>query len=226
MFLEKRKTVLDAVEKPSRAAFCRPEKRRRTGEYVEHPRDGRGRRSSFICSLLGKFGKAIALGWMCPVLACCSTTTVQPPPNLEAHASWVVLPMLNIAQSPLAGQRVESIVAALLRARGIAILDVYRSVETGNALPELDDRRAYEKALVQARSRHHRYGIAGSVEEWHYKSSAAGEPAVGLTISVVDVATGQVLWTATGARTGWGRDTTVGVAQELLKELLDDLNIT
>jgi hypothetical protein len=169
---------------------------------------------------------ALALCWIGVILAGCSTTTVQPAPPLEARAAWVVLPMLNHAQSPQAGERVESMLAALLRAKGVDKLETYDATEAGDALPELNDSRRYEKALAWARSRHGRYGIAGSVEEWHYKSGAEGEPAVGLTLSVVDIASGHVLWSATGARTGWGRDAIAGVAQKLLRELLDGLDLT
>jgi len=168
----------------------------------------------------------VVLCWICVGVAGCTTVTVQPSPPLDAQAAWVILPMLNNAQSPQAGQRVESILAALLRAKGVVKLDTYSSSGEGEALSELDDRQLYEKALEWAQSRHYRYGVAGSVEEWHYKSGAEGVPAVGLTISVVDVASGRVVWSATGAQTGWGRDALTAVAQRLLKKFLDGLEIT
>ena len=41
-----------------------------------------------------------------------------------------------------------------------------------------------------------------------------------LSLSIVDVATEKVVWSGTGARSGWGNDTVGGVAHELLAELL------
>lgn len=46
---------------------------------------------------------------------------------------------------------------------------------------------------------------------------------MGLTFDVIDVASGKVVWSAAGSRTGWSRDALSGVAQKLEKELLGAL---
>jgi hypothetical protein len=160
------------------------------------------------------------------VLAACGTATAPPAPPLESHAAWVVLPFRNHAQVPQAGERVESMLAALLRAEGLDPLPAGPGeAGGGDALPELDEARRYAAALDWSRRRKARYGMAGAVEEWGYKSGAEGEPAVGLTLSVVDVPTGRVLWTGTGAGTGWGRESASALAQKVLADLLGRLRL-
>ena len=39
---------------------------------------------------------------------------------------------------------------------------------------------------------------------------------------MIDLASGQVIWTGTGARTGWSREAVAGVAQKLLADLVDE----
>lgn len=61
------------------------------------------------------------------------------------------------------------------------------------------------------------------MSEWRYKVGVDGEPAVGITLQVIDVPSGNVIWSATGSRTGWSRDAVSAVAQKLLRELLSPL---
>jgi hypothetical protein len=68
-----------------------------------------------------------------------------------------------------------------------------------------------------------RYAVTGSVDEWRYKSGLDGEPAVGITLNIVDLQTQEVIWTSTGARSGWGREGVAMAARTLLSDLLDDL---
>lgn len=170
-------------------------------------------------SKMTKLGMALGLALLagCAVQST-SRHTVAP---LPADAQWALLPMVNYAETPQAGQRAEAILFTLLHQRGV---DLRRyPARTGDALPDLNDERRFQEALDWARTGDVRYGIAGSVEEWQYKAGLDGEPAVGLTVQVIDVASGRVLWSASGARSGWGYDTLSGTAQELLRDLADDL---
>lgn len=56
--------------------------------------------------------------------------------------------------------------------------------------------------------------------EWRYKSGMDGEPAVGMTLEIVDIESGRGIWSAGGARTGWYWDAVSGVAQKLIRKLL------
>lgn len=167
-----------------------------------------------------KLGIATAVSLV--LLAGCAGQYAKRTVPLPADAKWAVLPVMNYAQTPQAGQSAESILFTLLHRRGIADLRRYPA-GTGDGLPDLNDERRLQDAIAWARSENIRYAVSGSVEEWQYKAGLDGEPAVGLTVQVVNVSTGRVLWSASDARSGWGYNTLSGTAQELLGDIVNDM---
>ncbi|MFM0049400.1 penicillin-binding protein activator LpoB [Caballeronia grimmiae] len=141
---------------------------------------------------------------------------------LDKNASWAVLPIANRTETPQAGLRASAIAQSLLTSNGIQLT---RYPDTGDEETLFDTAKpdANAKALAWARSQNVRYALTGTVTEWRYKVGVDGEPAVGLTFDVVDVASGKVVWSAAGSRTGWSRDALSGVAQKLEKSLLGAL---
>ena len=122
-----------------------------------------------------------------------------------------------------AGERSEQILLSVLSEEGIQPR-VYPHVEDQDLLV-LDDRKRYEQALQWAQGQSFDYLVSGSVEEWQYKNGLDGEPAVGLSLRVLDARTGQVLWSNSGARAGWSRESLAGSAQKVLNTLIGDLRI-
>ncbi len=155
----------------------------------------------------------------------CAVTDVNHGEALDSEARWAQLPVANYAETPLAGKRAGAILTTLLHGQGIGSLGRAPRGDDAGGMPDLDDDKAYQAALEWARSEGYRYGVTGAVEEWQYKTGLDGEPAVGITLQVVDVNTGDTLWSASGARSGWGSGTTSGTAQKLMADLLDDLPV-
>lgn len=153
----------------------------------------------------------------------CATQEVHVGAPLDARARWALLPIANYAETAQAGQRAQAILTTLLRSRGVVEIQTSPEIADSEGLPEMDDRRRLDTARAWARQQGYTYGVTGSVEEWHYKSGTDGEPAAAVSLRVIDMATGQTVWSATGARTGWGRESVSGVAQKLLKDLLHSL---
>ena len=176
---------------------------------------------------LARLGRMLAasflLGAAGILVACASSSlAVQSGPSLDSGAQWVLLPVANNSDSPQAAEKLEAILATLLRIRGIKDLSVYSPpAESAAVMPVLDDAVRLEQALDWARSRDFKYGITGSIEEWLYKSGVEREPAIGLSLRVVNITTGEVLWSASGARSGWGREPLSGTAQKLASKMLD-----
>lgn len=156
-------------------------------------------------------------------LAGCSTVEVGQPPALTPNASWVILPFVNYTETPQAGLRVEAIAENVLRAAGKLNMQRYPNNLVTETLFESMDRKQLDAALIWARKEKRLYALTGSVSEWRYKVGVDGEPAVGITLQVIDVASGEVLWAATGGRTGWSRESLSGVAQKLIDELLEPI---
>ncbi|WP_413457997.1 penicillin-binding protein activator LpoB [Herbaspirillum huttiense] len=173
-----------------------------------------------IRSTLYKIGSAavLALG-----LAACSTTDIGQAPVVPADARWGLLPFANHTETPQAGLRAESISESILRANGLAELRRYPASLNNETLFEPMDRKQLDAALDWARSENIAYALSGSVDEWRYKVGIDGEPAVGLTLQLIEVSSGKVVWAAAGAKSGWSREALSAVAQKLMRNLLSPL---
>lgn len=170
--------------------------------------------------------KTAAALFAAAALAGCAGIQHSDSPALACTEKWVVLPIHNYSESPQAGQSAARMVENALRSRGLADLRHYPSA-LDDSLGEFGvSQGQYERALDWAKGQRARYGVTGSVTEWRYKSGMDGEPAVGMTLEVVDVETGRGLWSAGGARTGWSSSPLSGVGLELIRRLLAKANIT
>ncbi|HEX5360141.1 MAG TPA: hypothetical protein VFW49_03495 [Fluviicoccus sp.] len=140
---------------------------------------------------------------------------------VNADGRWILLPSINNSETPQAGGRLDSITASLLHTHGVSDLGNYPASQSGDNLFENADRRGQEAALAWAMKQDARYAVAGTVEEWRYKVGIDGAPAVGVTLSIIRLDNGKVIWTGSGARTGSSREAVSGVAQALVYSLLD-----
>jgi PBP1b-binding outer membrane lipoprotein LpoB len=158
------------------------------------------------------------------VLAGCSAMRTSAPPKLEQNARWVLLPGINNTETPAAGARLDSILASLLRVHGVRDVRAAPGVADGEAadgLPVVVSRQVQDKALEWARAQHAAYAIAGAVDEWRYKTGLDGEPAVAISLSIIDVKTAAVIWSGSAAKTGWSRQAVSAVAIDMVDQLLD-----
>lgn len=155
------------------------------------------------------------------LLAGCSTLDYSDAPPVSSKALWVVLPFANNTETPLAGNRAEAIAESLLRAQGIGKLRRYPAALQQDALFETGGRKSLEAGLAWAREEGARYALSGSVDEWRYKVGVDGEPAVGVALSIIDVASGETLWSGAGGKSGWSREALSAVAQQLMRRLIN-----
>lgn len=160
------------------------------------------------------------------LLMSCSVINVQKGVSLSSTERWMILPFVNYSQTPRAGEQVEEMLATLLRIRGVPNIEMYKQQnEDKGGWPELNDRKHQENTLLLAIKDNVSYAIAGSVDEWQYKLGVGSEPAVGLTIRIIEISSGKVIWSASGARSGWSTESLNGTAQKLLKDLISSLEI-
>ena len=173
-----------------------------------------------------KCSHSIVLSITCLLLTACAVIDHSQSPRLDQEASWALLPMLNHTETPQAGRRAESITEALLHSRGLQHLQRYPTKLQDEASVLGSDRQLYESAIVWAKNQKIRYGMTGTVDEWRYKVGIDGEPAVGVSLRLVDLTTNQVVWSAVGGQTGWSREAVSAVAQKLIKRLLAEVTLS
>ena len=163
----------------------------------------------------------LVLAWLAALLLpACSTTSVTGTGALTAQARWALLPVVNNTETPQAGLSAETLVEHHLLARGLPQLQRYPATLTRDSLFEPNERKLAEDALKWAREQGARYAVGGSVEEWRYKVGVDGEPAAGITLQIIDVQSGDILWSGAGGKSGWSREALSAVAQKLIRELL------
>jgi TolB-like protein len=168
--------------------------------------------------------KIIKLGILLIVLALSSCAVLDIDSNskpLERDAKWALLPIVNHTDVPQAGLRAETITEVLLRSRGVGNLRRYPPTLNQDSLFEPAERKAVIDAMNWAREQGVLYAVTGAVDEWHYKVGIDGEPAVGITLQIIDLKDGdRVVWSAAGSKSGWSRDALSAVAQKLIKDML------
>jgi len=141
---------------------------------------------------------------------------------LDAEQPVVLLPFVNRSETPLAGERAKAIALSVLRRNGMSELQMMELPPADDGLPVLDDSKRLADAKDVARTSGARHALTGSVEEWRYKSGLDGEPAVGLSLLLVDLESDKVVWSGSAARSGWSRESLAGAAQKVLQELAND----
>jgi TolB-like protein len=168
----------------------------------------------------------LLLAWLTALLlSACSTTSVTGTQTLPAQARWALLPLVNNTETPQAGLSAEALLEHHLLARGLGQLQRYPAGLTRDSLFEPTERKLAEDALKWAREQGARYAVGGSVEEWRYKVGLDGEPVVALTLRVIEVESGRVVWSGSGARAGYARSGLSGTAHQLMAELLAGLRL-
>ena len=169
---------------------------------------------------IGKIRKLTLLAALAACIAGCTVIDRTPETRLDPLAGWVLLPMANHTETPQAGLRAEAIIETLLRSAGLMQLERYPASLDAESLFDPAERKTQEKAFAWAKTRKARYAVSGSIDEWRYKVGVDGEPAVGMAVSVTDLDTGAVVYSAAGGKTGWSREALSAVAQKLARELL------
>lgn len=161
------------------------------------------------------------------LLIACSVINVQRGVSVSSSERWMVLPFQNNSMTPRAGEQIEAMLATLLRIQGVRNIEMYpQQNENKLEWPELSDRKRQEDALTSAVKNNVTYAISGNVDEWQYKLGVGSEPAVGLTIQIMEIPSRKIVWSASGARSGWSTESLSGTAQKLLRDLISKLAIT
>ena len=172
-----------------------------------------------------KFLRMSVLGVLLVILAGCVTMNQGSHEPVSFAEGWALLPFINNTETPYAAERAESVVAALLRARGLRNLAEYPQEGKEDEISVGRKGEKRNRALEWARGNGFKYAMTGTVNEWRYKVGMDGEPVVGVTLQVVELPGGRVVWSATGAKSGWSRDSVSAVAQQVIDKLLETISV-
>ena len=173
------------------------------------------------------YQKLLLLITITTLLSSCAVHKIQKTQPFDASARWIMLPIMNHSDTPEAGARAADIAETLLRSAGITSLSSYvPTLNDDKHLPELDQQKSLQEAKTWAVQQKYKFAVSGSVQEWRYKSGLDAEPAAGITLTVMDLTNGKVVWSASGSSAGWGRESVSGIAHELMSDLIEGLKFT
>ncbi len=139
---------------------------------------------------------------------------------ITASDKVALMPVANFTDVPQAGLRVEALLEPALRQ-----LVVYPPELNPETLFEPSERKAQTEAEKWVRGQGMRYIVTAAVNEWRYKMGVDGEPAVGLMVQVKDLASGLIVYSAAGGRTGDSREALTAVGQQMLAELMTGVRV-
>ena len=159
-------------------------------------------------------------------LSACTATVLNhsAPVGIQHRTKIAVVPFSNYTETPLAGERAKAITAAVLESRGFRHVVVYQATPKDTVLfPSMTAVESQQALSMWAKKMHACYMMTGSVNEWTYKVGLDGEPVVGLSLQLIDLKTGHILWTAVGSKSGGSRIAVSTTAQGLINDLLRGL---
>jgi TolB-like protein len=157
-----------------------------------------------VISLKKSLFLAIAL-WMG---GCANVANYRPGQHIPTDGTIAVLPFKNYTDSPMAGEKAKNILESILVSEGMPVRIVTRKCDPDHL----------GQCLRKIRSR---YYVRGNVNEWRYKTGLDAEPAVAVGFNIVDRTSGRAVYTAVGAKSGWGQESVGSVAQKLFVELTE-----
>ena len=155
----------------------------------------------------------------------CSSMSTTNSAMVNATDRWAILPINNLSNTAQADLQAQTLIETRLRKRGVKHVDTYTPLTQVSLRNLLDPATDLKNSLAWATQNGYRYGLTGSVNEWHYKAGADREPAVGMSLKLIDVYSGDVVWQANAARTGWGYANLPAVADKVISELLQELRL-
>lgn len=170
-----------------------------------------------------RYALLCTLAFVWATLSACSTLTSTPAVTADASQGWALLPISNLSENPQADRQARNLLETRLRTRGVQDIASYAPLQTVSLRKLLDSDSQQQDALLWARKSGYRYGLSGTINEWNYRTGADKEPVVGLNLKLVDVMTGDVLWQASAARTGWGFANLPALADSVIADLLESV---
>ncbi len=153
----------------------------------------------------------------------CAVIDTSDKPVLEKKVQWAMLPIINRTETPQAGLRAEAITESLLLVRRVPLKKFTASLNREGIFDESEE-KLMKEAIGWAKQSGARYAVTGTVDEWRYKVGIDGEPAVGVTLKIIDLSNDAVVWSGAGARAGWSRESLSGTAQKLIDEMLEKVH--
>lgn len=135
----------------------------------------------------------------------------------QVKFSLLMPPFVNATDSEHAGQALTQLTGSALLECGIPLF------QTEDILSRTDEETAPQLATRYqqiARDNKVTYLLIGTVHEYRYKSDLSANPAVGITLRLVNVADGRTLWQGSSSKVGHFNASLTSTAQKTVRDLV------
>jgi hypothetical protein len=162
------------------------------------------------------------MSWVLIGLAACTTMNVQVSQLVALPSSSRIMigPIANNADTPLAHKQVETMSMGILHGKGFRQVSLVPNQGKCDALLYCPDAIMNKNQLISyAKRMGVQYVVTGAANEWRYKVGLDGEPVAGVSLSMIEVASGRTIWTGVGSVVGTPRLGLDVVAQDMLNKV-------
>lgn len=150
---------------------------------------------TYPAALLRLAGAALAL-----LLAGCGIVVHHGGPGSIVVSRLLLPPFVNATDHEHAGRALTEMTGSALVEAGIPL---FQTEETLLKSAEEKAQGPDGRYAELARAANATHLLIGTVHEYRYKTDLNGDPAVGITLRLVDAATGQTLWQGTSGNVGY-----------------------
>jgi len=168
------------------------------------------------------FMKTLPLFALLLLLPGCSTVVrdERKPHVNEGKFLMVMPPFLNATDNEHAGQALTQLTGSTLLEHGIPLFQTEEilSKTADDTAPKQEVRN-----LQIAQENKASYLLIGTVHEYRYKSDLSANPAVGITLRLVNVSDGRTLWQGSSSKVGHVHSSLTSTAQKTVRELVSKI---
>ncbi|WP_281646403.1 hypothetical protein [Parendozoicomonas sp. Alg238-R29] len=154
-------------------------------------------------------------------LAGCNTSPYRN--GYPSQESWAVLPVQSL-QSEEAGIQIERMLTVLLAAKGVKRVELPPETETQGNNSLIESAHRLKNSMQWANQHGIKLGITGTLHE--YKKVADGRFTMDLSLNLIDIKTGEIIWSISGRGEGRPEDDPISVGRNLVNALLSGLPLT
>lgn len=153
----------------------------------------------------------------------CATVAYHGGSSGAIHVERLLLPpFVNATDDEHAGRALTEITGSALVERGIPLFQTEEVlIKSAADQAQGPDGRYAEIARTVGAT----HLLIGTVHEYRYKTDLDGDPAVGVTLRLVDAATGQTLWQGSGGNVGYAFASLTSASERTVRKLVRDLPV-
>ncbi len=145
------------------------------------------------------------------------------PTNLVVVERLLLPPFVNATDDDHAGRALTEITGSALVEAGIPLYQTEETlIKSAADKAQGPDGRYAELARATGAS----HLLIGTVHEYRYKTDLDGDPAVGLTLRLVEAATGRTVWQGTGGNVGYAFASVTSAGTKAVRTLVRQLPVS